>query len=433
MPKKLEKVLNPKHKTKQKLTEKYHLKKTVLRADMKGSTELFTKLGDIEASRILQKQRDIALGIISSNNGQGKPIGGDGLIAFFDSPVEALTASVKIQQELQREKIGIRIGLDTGGVFFDLDMQCQTIIVASRIMSLADGGQILISLNTYQEVQDIELAKFWSHGEYYLKGIPGPVSLYEVLWQERQEPQKPITKEEGPERFLKIIPITPKRVLAFGILTAFFIIGLVVIKIIIPIPTGPPKRMKIYIFPTDVDIIFYEPIDYYGELHESPNKAVKDAFENGRILKEKKRFNEAISEFKRCLKFNPDDKGKSATFILIGNCFYSQSKYKKAFSWYNKGMKVCDEISDLPGLATVYNNIGLIYDAQGNSQQALKWMEKSIEIFKKIGNWHSVAVLLGNMSLLYLDTGEKDVAKQYLQESYELFLQLTPPFEVEQK
>lgn len=189
----LAKALRRIYTEKQEIKDKYQGKKTTLISDMKGSSPLFEQLGDIEAAAIIQKHQDIFIEIINSHQGKGEPIGGDSILAFFDSSADALKSTVKIQQELllQKDKISIRIGLHTGDVFLDPNMQSQSIIIASRIMSLADGGQILISSTTYQEAKDIDSAQFYSHGKYTLKGILKPIEVYEVLWNKEQKPKKP--------------------------------------------------------------------------------------------------------------------------------------------------------------------------------------------------------------------------------------------------
>ncbi len=240
---------------------------------------------------------------------------------------------------------------------------------------MAEGNQILISGTTAKEVENEQLNPHF-HGNYPLKRLTQEIPIYEVLRDKDQKPKKPSPKDK--------------------------------------------ERIKI------------PPMDYYGGLPESLNLKVKEVFEKGKRYKQEYRFDEAIEAFKRCLKLKPTDEEKGALYILIGNCFYNKSKYKEAFSWYNKGMDITKKTGDRAGLATTYNNIGLLHYAKGNYQEALKWSEKSVGIFKEVGSWHSVAVLLSNIGVLYRAIDEKDVARQYLKQSEQLYIQLNLKSEAEE-
>ena len=410
MEKDLAGVLRQLYTAQQEIKDTYQGRKTVFMSDMKGSASLFEQLGDIEAATVVQRQRDTSLKAISSYNGQGEPVGGDGILAFFDSANDALKSAVKIQQLLQKENIGIRIGLNTGDVFLDTNMQCETINIASRIMSLADGGQILISSSTHQEAGEIDLAKFYSHGEYRLKGISEPIGVHEVLWYKDQQPKKPSQKVK---KGIKTSPI--KSTIVIG---AILLLGLIAIKgIFQPQETGPTKKVEVSLLPLKISVEFYQPIDYYGGLPESPNLKVKEVFEKGRKYKQEYRFDEAIKEFKRYLELDPTDEEKGALYILIGNCAYSQSRYEEALIWYEKAIKITERIGDQAGLAATYSNIGLIHYVQGNYQEALKWYEMSIEITKKIGDKAMLATTYNNIGAIYDAQGNYQSALKWYEKS----------------
>jgi len=173
-------------------------KRCVLITDMKGSTAIFSEEGDM-AAVIIQRQKDLLMEEIDKVGGKAWAVGGDGILAFFEASRDALKAVVEIQKRIKEEKFSVRAGLHTGDVFLDPNMQSQTINIASRIMSLADGGQILTSSATYQEAREIDFARFHSHGEYSLKGILEPIEVYEVLWHKDQQPKPPPSKEEPQE------------------------------------------------------------------------------------------------------------------------------------------------------------------------------------------------------------------------------------------
>lgn len=163
-------------------------KRCVLLTDMKGSTELFSQEGDIAAVKV-QQQIDLSMEEIKNANGNAWPVGGDGILAFFESSTNGIKAIVNIQRRLEKEEFKIRAGLHTGDVFFDPSIQCQTINITSRIMSLADERQIFISEVVFKEIQGFKF-NIHFHSSYPLKGLKEEMPIYEVLWYEGQKPKE---------------------------------------------------------------------------------------------------------------------------------------------------------------------------------------------------------------------------------------------------
>ncbi len=225
---------------------------------------------------------------------------------------------------------------------------------------MAEGNQILISGTTAKEVENEQLNPHF-HGNYPLKRLTQEIPIYEVLRDKDQKPKKPSPKDK--------------------------------------------ERIKI------------PPMDYYGGLPESLNLKVKEVFEKGKRYKQEYRFDEAIEAFKRCLKLKPTDEEKGALYILIGNCFYNKSKYKEAFSWYNKGMDITKKTGDRAGLATTYNNIGLLHYAKGNYQETLRWYEKSVQISEEIGDRAGLAATYNNIGEIYRAQGNYQEALKWYEKS----------------
>ncbi len=115
---------------------------------------------------------------------------GDGLMAVFDEPVDAVTAGVRAQQNLDsdpwpdtgplRVRIGIHIGeaQPRAGDFYG-----PAVNRAARIMSAAHGGQILLSGSIVADVGDglpgeLSLRDL---GEHRLKDLAGPEHLYQLV------------------------------------------------------------------------------------------------------------------------------------------------------------------------------------------------------------------------------------------------------------
>jgi tetratricopeptide (TPR) repeat protein len=63
-------------------------------------------------------------------------------------------------------------------------------------------------------------------------------------------------------------------------------------------------------------------------------------------------------------------------------------------------VEIAEELGDLAGLATTYNNIGLIHDAWGDYDAALEWMQRSLDIFERLGAKASAATVRKNIGVL---------------------------------
>src|SRR5918994_5937759 len=85
---------------------------------------------------------------------------GDGVLAVFDHPADAVTAAVNAQVTLAAEQwpgtpLRVRMGIHTGEVRArGGDVFGPNVNLAARIQGAAHGGQILLSANTELLVRD---------------------------------------------------------------------------------------------------------------------------------------------------------------------------------------------------------------------------------------------------------------------------------------
>ena len=120
--------------------------RTFLMTDMVGSTKATRE--DPEAMQAFMDRHDeLLLRAIAESEGRTFKHMGDGVCAVFDIPSDALVAAVNAQRALLGLGAGIRMGIDAGVAhergddYFGLALnRC------SRVMGLAHGGQILVTL-----------------------------------------------------------------------------------------------------------------------------------------------------------------------------------------------------------------------------------------------------------------------------------------------
>jgi TolB-like protein len=114
---------------------------------------------------------------------------GDGLLAEFDSVVDAVSCALNVQRDMARtnedapltQRIDFRIGINVGDVIKDDgDIFGDVVNVAVRLEAMADPGGICLSDDAYRQIRD-KLHLACEHGgEQRLKNIDRPVRVFKV-------------------------------------------------------------------------------------------------------------------------------------------------------------------------------------------------------------------------------------------------------------
>ncbi len=163
---------------------------TVMFTDIADSTGLTERLGDDEWSRILARYRELARRAFATRGGEEVGTQGDGFLARFPSPADAVLCGVDIQRDLDelRSTVGtaveVRIGIHAGeAVHDDGDLVGRVVNVAARVTSAAVPGEILVTepvadyLGGRLELDD--------RGLHPLRGVSQPRHLLAVVWREQ--------------------------------------------------------------------------------------------------------------------------------------------------------------------------------------------------------------------------------------------------------
>jgi predicted ATPase/class 3 adenylate cyclase len=162
---------------------------TLLFTDIEGSTHLLQKLGERYAE-LLHECRTLLRTAFSAYHGYEVDTQGDAMFAVFARASDALLAAVASQRELALHSwsstvaVRVRMGLHTGEPsrvvegYVGLDVH-----YAARIMSAANGGQVLLSRTTRDLVEhDLpESVSLRDLGEHHLKDLEQPISLYQLV------------------------------------------------------------------------------------------------------------------------------------------------------------------------------------------------------------------------------------------------------------
>lgn len=160
----------------------------ILFTDVVSSGELLARVGDEQAHRILRAHHELLAETAADHRGEEVKWLGDGLMVAFPSVVSAVRCAIAMQWMARRpiggEQLVIRIGLNAGEVLQDaMDYFGATVVVAHRLCDSADAAQILST--------DVVVGLLAGRSEFVcsvvgsldLKGVPNPVTAYEVGYQ----------------------------------------------------------------------------------------------------------------------------------------------------------------------------------------------------------------------------------------------------------
>jgi len=153
---------------------------TVLFTDIVGSTERTAELGDRRWGELLSRHDRHAAKLVDQFGGRIVKTLGDGLLAIFENPRDAILCAGGLADDMRADDIDIRVGLHTGEVQLrDQDIGGIGVHIASRIMAAAGNGEILTSRTVRDLVSGSEIA-FADRGTHALRGVQGDWQLFSV-------------------------------------------------------------------------------------------------------------------------------------------------------------------------------------------------------------------------------------------------------------
>lgn len=179
---------------------------TVLFADIRSFTSISEKMSPADVVSMLNEYFSVATDIIFENSGVLDKFIGDELMAMFgllpagenSHSYNAVKTAIELQKGvetltksgsfLSKEPFEIGIGINTGNAIvgnvgsknrMDYTAIGDSVNTAARLQAIAEGGEIIIGSETYEQVKDqFNLEK---KGKVKLKNIKTPVECYKVI------------------------------------------------------------------------------------------------------------------------------------------------------------------------------------------------------------------------------------------------------------
>lgn len=151
----------------------------VLFTDLVESTARSATAGDVAWRDTLESHDRICREVIEYHAGRIVKNTGDGLLAVFDAPSQAVGAAGDVVTKLGAIDLGVRAGVHAGEfeVRDDGDITGAAVNIAARVEQAAGLGEVYVS----STVRDMLLGgeyRFANRGDHQLKGVEGSWKLY---------------------------------------------------------------------------------------------------------------------------------------------------------------------------------------------------------------------------------------------------------------
>jgi class 3 adenylate cyclase len=169
---------------------------TFLFTDLKGSTELYEKVGDLVAFDLVQSHFKILNDIVADESGAVVKTIGDAVMATFPTPDRGMAAALRMREAMadlnRSSKSGellLKIGLHEGPCLAvnlneRQDYFGQTVNIASRVQGLAASRSILTTAPVIKHPETAAILEAEGlkpiAGARSVRGVAGEVPVYEI-------------------------------------------------------------------------------------------------------------------------------------------------------------------------------------------------------------------------------------------------------------
>lgn len=163
--------------------------RTVLFADLRGSTSLYETLGNAEAAAVVTQSVALLGQVVSGCGGRVVKTLGDGLMAVFDRPERASLAADEMHESLERigsddrEGPALRLKVSAAlGEMVDVDGDCfgDAVNVAARVLELAGDHETLCTEPFVLALPQAQRDRFRSLDRLHLRGRQEPVGVFRM-------------------------------------------------------------------------------------------------------------------------------------------------------------------------------------------------------------------------------------------------------------
>ena len=161
---------------------------TIMDIDVVGFSTMSAR-DEEHALGLLGTRMATSQALVKQHRGRVFKLTGDGLLAEFASPVEAVRAALEIQEAMRaandqagpNDQLVLRIGVNLGDVVESGDdLMGDAVNVAARLESIAKPGGICVSAAVYEQIEGKLTLGAEDLGEQHVKNIPRAIHAYRL-------------------------------------------------------------------------------------------------------------------------------------------------------------------------------------------------------------------------------------------------------------
>ncbi|MDH3650593.1 MAG: hypothetical protein OEQ53_13000, partial [Saprospiraceae bacterium] len=153
----------------------------IMFSDIVGYTTLMGRDEKLALS-VLRKNKEIHKSLLKRFKGEFLKELGDGVLSSFQTVTDAVYCAGELLNQIEDHKdLNLRIGIHLGEIVLEeKEVYGDGVNIASRIQSIADSGQLLVSETIYKNIRNKQGIETIFVGEKELKNVDEPVRVYEV-------------------------------------------------------------------------------------------------------------------------------------------------------------------------------------------------------------------------------------------------------------
>ncbi len=183
----------------------------ILFADIAGSTELYERVGDVEAHRRVAESLAFMADAVGAHAGTVLRTVGDSTLASFKDCDAALQAACDMQQSHKKTPLSVRVGFHFGPVIPDKgDVYGNAVNIAARVASFAKTEEITATEQAVALLNNSNKSRATLLDSINVKGISDAMGVYRIAWEADEsmhtrvaEPVK-INQSQNAQRFLEL-------------------------------------------------------------------------------------------------------------------------------------------------------------------------------------------------------------------------------------
>lgn len=171
---------------------------TIMFTDLRGSTEMYDRAGDILAYQLVQEHFKILMETVRKYSGTVVKTMGDAIMATFSNPEDGLLTSLEMMLKIEslngkwRQKgyeIGLKVGIHEGSALAvvndeRLDYFGHSVNVAARVQGLAKAGEVWITDKIFSNLNVVQMLKernlLLEKNKAILKGVGEEATVYKL-------------------------------------------------------------------------------------------------------------------------------------------------------------------------------------------------------------------------------------------------------------